>query len=157
MEAGSEHLTNYETIFSNMNVSWILLNLQKGFHSNTWDALAHEMGFKVLEVNASATCNGRQVLANLGGTSQIHNVRGYLMLRPQHDDRVFSYKLKFHFLCSPSACCQVELLKTQICVVLVIRALLVTFFLFLLFGSFSLVPWGSLRFLGVPWGILGIY
>ena len=48
------------------------------------------MGFKVLEVNASATCNGRQVLANLGGTSQIHNVRGYLMLCPRRGDGVFS-------------------------------------------------------------------
>ena len=28
-------------------------------------ALAHEMGFKVQEVNATAPCNGRQVLASL--------------------------------------------------------------------------------------------
>ena len=54
------------------------------------------MGFKVLEVNASATCNGRQVLANLGGTSQIHNVRGYLMLCPRKSGGggVSSYSIK---------------------------------------------------------------
>ena len=38
-------------------------------------ALAHEMGFKVLEVNASATRNGRQVLANLREATQSHDVR----------------------------------------------------------------------------------
>ena len=38
-------------------------------------ALAHEMGFKVLEVNASATRNGRQVLANLREATQSHHVR----------------------------------------------------------------------------------
>lgn len=38
-------------------------------------ALAHEMGFKVLEVNASATRNGRQVSANLREATQSHHVR----------------------------------------------------------------------------------
>jgi DNA polymerase III delta prime subunit len=38
-------------------------------------ALAHEMGFKVLEVNASASRNGRQVLANLREATQSHDVR----------------------------------------------------------------------------------
>lgn len=38
-------------------------------------ALAHEMGFKVLEVNASSTRNGRQVLANLREATQSHDVR----------------------------------------------------------------------------------
>ncbi len=38
-------------------------------------ALAHEMGFKVLEVNASSSRNGRQVLANLREATQSHDVR----------------------------------------------------------------------------------
>lgn len=38
-------------------------------------ALAHEMGFKVLEVNASSPRNGRQVLANLREATQSHDVR----------------------------------------------------------------------------------
>ena len=38
-------------------------------------ALAHEMGFKVLEVNASTTRSGRQVLANLREATQSHDVR----------------------------------------------------------------------------------
>ena len=38
-------------------------------------ALAHEMGFKVLEVNASTSRNGRQVLANLREATQSHDVR----------------------------------------------------------------------------------
>ena len=39
-------------------------------------ALAHEMGFKVMEVNASSARNGRQVLANLREATQSHDVRG---------------------------------------------------------------------------------
>ena len=38
-------------------------------------ALAHEMGFKVLEVNASSSRNGRQVLTNLREATQSHDVR----------------------------------------------------------------------------------
>ena len=38
--------------------------------------LAHEMGFKVMEVNASTARNGRQVLANLREATQSHDVRG---------------------------------------------------------------------------------
>merc|ERR1719414_2208117 len=38
-------------------------------------ALAHEMGFKVLELNASSTRSGRQVLANLREATQSHSVK----------------------------------------------------------------------------------
>ena len=38
-------------------------------------ALAHEMGLKVLELNASSTRSGRQVLANLREATQSHSVK----------------------------------------------------------------------------------
>ena len=58
-----------------MHISFVSVGPNGIGKTATVYALAHEMGFKVLELNASSTRSGRQVLANLREATQSHSVK----------------------------------------------------------------------------------